>query len=152
MENTTKDCKMVSYAEKQILENFESAGLDNPYNFWLNFNSGYFYPANSKITLYADETRWAMVFELHGVDANDIVISTELFYFGNCLINMRRVGLNNQFISNYKKIILADTSELESVADYFYLKPSAESLKIENKDIPIVHDLSSYTKRKNDIM
>src|SRR6478672_9389427 len=53
--------------------------------------------AGSRITLFADSTRWAIVFETIEPGQDGELI---LYHFGNCLINQKKEGLYGQYLSN----------------------------------------------------
>lgn len=54
------------FTAKDVVDDLDKCIIDEPYCFFMNLEHGYFYTANSRLTLYADESRWAIVFEKNG--------------------------------------------------------------------------------------
>jgi hypothetical protein len=133
------------YTTQEILNDLDSNVI---YEFFLDLEHGYFFTAGSRINLFADNERWAIVFEKSGYGNRSGRAEIELNYFGNCLINKPGAGLNNQFISNTNFVTLIDTDEFEKVADRFELiSKEADSIKVRNIEISIEHDIAAYKMR-----
>jgi len=58
---------------------------DLSYRFWLDLEHGYCETASSRIHLYADDERWAVVGEKSGYQNRGLRAEIELYYFGNCI-------------------------------------------------------------------
>jgi hypothetical protein len=90
-----------SYTEQDIL-NYLDKAPQNPYGFFMDLDHGYFATANSRLSLFADQSRWAIVFEKSGYANRASRMEIELNYFGNCLHNVDRGGNVNQYECNAK--------------------------------------------------
>src|ERR1044071_4911630 len=54
------------YTEDDILSDLDDAGVSSPYKFFPDLGHGYFALSDSRVTLFADEHNWAIVFEKTG--------------------------------------------------------------------------------------
>ena len=73
--------KEFTYEDYKAHENDKS---DITYTFFLDLEHGYCETAGSRIHLYADSTRWAIVFEKSGYETRGDDAEIELDYYGNC--------------------------------------------------------------------
>lgn len=86
------------YTDRDIIEYLDKV----PYTtfFFIDLEHPYFYTANSRLTLFGDETRWAIVFEKSGYSYRAGRIELELYFFGNCLENLEPSPLRNHFYNS----------------------------------------------------
>ena len=138
--------KMTTYTQKEVLNDLDQAGVTDPYKFWFDLNDAYVNPSGSRMTLFADKERWAIVFEKSGYDAKGLNISLELTYFGNCLCNLEKAGSDNQFTCNSKWVILSEDTDLDKIGEYFIF-PKAKEIKIRDTLLPIEHDIKKFKAR-----
>ncbi|RYZ88145.1 MAG: hypothetical protein EOP04_10015 [Proteobacteria bacterium] len=121
-----------------------------PYNTLPMFDHPYVYTSGSRVTLFADETRWAIVFEKAGYGEGATIETTT---FGNCLVNQSKQGSDGQFLSNtsffslvpikeFEKIQYGPKSEMSGL-----VSPLAKSILVRNCLLPIEHGKESYRKR-----
>ncbi len=138
----------MKYTKADILNDFDSnGGMTNPYKFFLDLEDGYLNISSNKIHLFADENRWAVVFEKNGYHNRQMAIRKELIFYGNCLSNLDRGGLDNKYICNAKFFILSSEQDLQKVCKEFEeVFETAETIKIRDKELPIEHDLEVYKK------
>jgi hypothetical protein len=136
---------MAAYTKADIL-----SALDNntTYNFFLDLEHGYFYTAGSRISLFADDTRWAIVFEKSGFGNRSGRGELELNYYGNCLQNLDGAGLNDRFICNTKYLTLIDNDAFEEIAGGFELVArDAKTVRVRDKELLIEHDPEKYAAK-----
>jgi hypothetical protein len=86
---------------QDVVNYLDNCVIDEPYCFFMDLQHGYFCTANSRLTLSADETRWAIVFEKNGYANRRLRIGVELNFFGNCLCNLDRAGANDRYGSRW---------------------------------------------------
>src|SRR5688500_18039323 len=111
----------MSFTEKEILNQLDLAfkGIPNDkfpqvgpqdikYNFFLDLEHGYCKTAGSKIHLYADATRWAIVFEKSGYQNRAMRAEIELAYLGNCVTYSTIEYPERNYVSNSNTIVLID--------------------------------------------
>ncbi len=89
----------------------QSNSEDINYNFFLDLEDAYFQIATSKIHLYADETKWAVIFELSGYHNRQMSAELHLLYFGNCIEYHFTSHANQRYISNVQRITLIQEEE-----------------------------------------
>jgi hypothetical protein len=136
---------MASYTKADIL-----TALDNnvTYNFFLDLEHGYFYTAGSRISLFADDTRWAIVFEKSGFGNRSGAAELELNYYGNCLLNLDGAGLEDRFIFNTKYFPLIDGDAFQKIEGGFELvAKDAATVRVRDKEFSIEHDPSKYAAK-----
>lgn len=133
---------MSTYSRKDILNTLDD---DEVYNFFLDLEHGCFYTAGSRINLYADKSRWAIVFEKSGFGNRSGRAEIELNYFGNCLLNLDRAGYENEYICNSKYLTLITGEAFEKIEDGFELvSKKATVVKVRNTELPIEQDIDKY--------
>ena len=112
---------MNAYTAPQLLAAFDAAAVEQyaavagrpvDYEFFLDLEHGYWVTAGSRLHLYADEGRWAMVMEKVGYMNRGDVISAELYYFGNAYRPIIETHGEAAKTSNTKYITLVDAEEL----------------------------------------
>lgn len=162
----------MSFTENDILEELDAvfkgvksalgAAFDGQ-AFFLDLESGYLSVANSRIHLYADETNWAIVFEVNGYHNRGMSAQIDLIYIGNCIdppvsksapadlgiyaSNASAIGL----FSNVTNIYLIDEeafSAIELEDEFEIIDPSAKEIKIRDTAISIDINKSRYEEEK----
>ena len=114
--------------------------VNREYCFFMDLEHGYFHTANSRLSLFADSERWAIVFEKSGFANRGGRIELELNYFGNCLENLDGAGLDDQFECNAKWIDLVSGDALEEVELEAYgerVSPEATQVRLRDGYVPI---------------
>lgn len=135
---------LVRFTENEILEQLDLSFKDIPdkyypagkhgdikYNFFLDLEHGYFNTAGNRIHLFADDKRWAVVFEKSGYQNRATAASIELDYIGNCINYSVEKFEETTYISNTANITLIDSDEFTRIED----KESKESFEIIARDI-----------------
>src|SRR5581483_10607666 len=88
---------------------------DIKYNFFLDLEHGYCVTASSRIHLYGDSTRWAIVFEKSGYENRASSAQIELIYVGNCIEYPVERYEERNYIANIISVMLIDPKEFERV-------------------------------------
>lgn len=153
------------YTEASILTHFDS-GLhieqkqyyppgrpqDISYHFWLDLEHGYCETAGSRIHLYADDERWAVVAEKSGYQNRGFRAEIELYYFGNCIQYNISTYPERNYITNVQRIVLIDGNELERITNkdgddmeqFELIGPDIEYVMIRGDKVPIERDIHKY--------
>jgi hypothetical protein len=127
--------------------------LGNPqdvkYNFFLDLEHGYCETAGSRIHLYADKKRWAIVFEKCGYQNRGDDAEIELNYVGNCIAYVIDTYPERQYISNTSRIVLISPEEYERIGskneeDFELISPEATSLTMRGQQVPLEQDTAKY--------
>ena len=136
-----------SYSVADILAILDEADFHDPYNNFFNLEHPYVYNAGSSLTLFANDEHWAIVFEKSGFSPRSGYPGIELYYFGNCLINLDKAGAYNQFTHNVKYIPLIDP---ETVCDITegegHLNSSVKSIKIHGNLVSVNQNPKDYER------
>ena len=157
--------KESTFTENKILEQLDLAfnGIANSsfptvdnedikYNFFIDLEHGYFETAGSKIHLYADENRWAVVFEKNGYQNRHNSAEIELNYVGNCVSFHTYKYPERKYITNSIRIILISPEEYERIScmdindmeTYESINPDSEEVNIRDVKVKIEHDYKKY--------
>jgi hypothetical protein len=134
-----------SFTQKDVLNYLEETDQET-YHFFIDFEHPYFYPAGSRLTLYADEKRWAIVFEKSGYSTGNSCGEIEFAYFGNCLRNLQSGIPGDVTTSNMKQVILINNTDLEQIDEGEFELVAKDKTKIKVRDafLNIEQDSSKY--------
>jgi hypothetical protein len=135
-----------SFTQEDILNYLEETGQEN-YHFFIDFEHPYFFPAGSRLTLYADDKRWAIVFEKSGYSTGNNCGEIEFAYFCNCLINLKSGIPGDILTSNMKTVILIEDTDLEGVDESKYeelVSKDKTKIKVRDSFLAIEQDSSKY--------
>ncbi len=140
--NIKDNNKKMTFTQQEILEELDLAFQDKQgayfplkkdeeiiYNFFPDLEHGYFFTAGSKIHLYADSSRWAIVFEKSGYSNRGYAARIELDYFGNCINYIKEVSGKWEYISNSQILTLISPDEFTRIKD-----PDENSYELINSD------------------
>ena len=135
------------FTAKDVVDYLDNCIIDEPYCFFMDLQHGYFYTANSRLTLYADESRWAIVFEKNGYANRGLRVEIELNFFGNCLHNLDRAGAEDHYVCNAKWVTLVDGDDLDEITSHFeQVSLSATSVKVRGKHVQLPSTKERYAK------
>lgn len=154
------------FTEKEILGRLDMARNGTPapdypkgnegdvkYNFFLDLEHGYRVTAGSRIHLYADSTRWAIVFESSGYYNREFAAEIELNYVGNCIsYPIDQYPGHHNYITNSSRIFLISSDEYERIRNkegqdmevFELISDSATEVNVHHKKIAIEHDTAKY--------
>ncbi len=141
--------KQLDLAHKGIASEYYPQGNDKDikYNFFLDLEHGYCETAGNRIHLYADSTRWAIVFEKNGYQNRASSAEIELDYIGNCINYNIDSYPERSYITNAQRITLISYEDYEKISseDCFelILKDSNE-INIRNVNVKIEQDINKY--------
>jgi hypothetical protein len=159
--------KIMTFTESEILEQLDLAFNDTPskyypegkpqdvkYNFFLDLEHGYCETAGNKIHLFADTTRWAMVFEKSGYQNRATAAEIELYYIGNCIDYPIDTYPEQDYITNTSNIILIDPTEFERIQNkageemetFELIAPDIKEINVRDQQIPFDNDYKNYEK------
>jgi hypothetical protein len=141
------------YTEDDILDYLDNCVVYNPGCFFMDLEHGYFHTANSRLSLFADDENWAIVFEKSGYANRASEIQLELNNFGRTLRNLQPGGLYNHFTYNSQYISLVDHKALEEVsAGFDEVSLSAIRVKVRDRHVAIPSQKEDYRKWIPDIL
>lgn len=157
----------MSFNENEILEQLDLAfdGIpssyfplgrtqDVKYNFIFDLEHGYFETAGSRIHLYADEERWAIVSEKSGYQNRGTSAAIELNYIGNCINYPVNSYPERNYISNTSEIYLIEPSEFERIENkdgegvetFELIGQHIDNIKVRDKMVSFDSNYKNYEK------
>lgn len=126
---------------------------DNSYHFWIDLEHPYCHTAGSRLHLYADKERWALVGEKNGYFNRSDAAGIDLYLFGNC-INYQVLNYGDHTnTSNVGDVELISGEEFERICnpggeheldDFEVISPDADYVTIRDTQIPIEQDIAKY--------
>jgi hypothetical protein len=138
---------MAQLTRKSIVEYLDNCVIGNPFCFFMDLGHGYFYTANSRLSLFGDGEDWAIVFEKSGYSNRGMRIELELNYFGSTLRNLESAGLDGRFLCNAKYIELVSGKDLEDIeVDYEAVSPAATQIKLRGGYVVLPSSVEGYRK------
>jgi hypothetical protein len=162
----TNNNKM-NFTEKEILTELDLGfnGTPSPlfpkglptdikYNFFLDLEHGYCNTASSRIHLFADSLRWAIVFEKSGYQNRATRAEIELNYFGNCINYPVDKYPEQNYISNTANIVLITSEEFERIENkegtdmetFELIDNTIKEAKVREQIVPFENDYKKYQK------
>ncbi|MCC3158242.1 hypothetical protein LJ737_13420 [Hymenobacter sp. 15J16-1T3B] len=162
---TDKGKHEMTYSAQEVLEQLDlafqgklsdyfPAGGNNDvrYNFFLDLEHGYCETAGSKIHLYGDATRWAIVFEKSGYQNRGFAAEIELNYVGNCTRYSVEQAAGRNYITNSRRVNLIDANEYERIRNktggemeqFELISAGAVTVNVRNTQVKIEHDPAKY--------
>lgn len=127
---------------------------DVKYSFFLDLENGYCETAGSRIHLYADLTRWVIVFEKSGYQNRGTSAEIELNYIGNCIDYPIDKYPERNYITNSSSIILIDPAEFERIENkegvemetFELIGHDIKEIKVRDKFVPFDNNYKNYEK------
>lgn len=127
--------------EQDILHTLDLSN-DGYYCSFVEFDQGYSYLIDSRLNVFRGENEnWAIVIERLGYNPRADAIILEIYYFGNCLMNLE--SYNNR-PTNYYQVFPIDNDSFRKSVEIESLKPNAESWLVRGKNIPLSHNKQDY--------
>jgi hypothetical protein len=134
-----RDSTMIT--EEQILAKLDDYKLSDYYHF-INLGHGYSYLIDSRLNIFKDDNgNWAIAAERLGYNPRGGGIMLDIFYFGNCLINLEHYNGRD---TNYYTVFPIDWNSFEDTVDGEILKPDAEFWNIRENLIELSHNKQDY--------
>ena len=127
---------------------------DVKYNFFLDLEHGYFETAGSLIHLFADDSRWAIVFEKSGYQNRNYNGAIQLDYIGNCTNYSIEKYLGRNYISNSTSVTLIKTSEFKRIENrdgnknekIELIDSKTKFVKVRDTKVPFNSSINDYEK------
>ena len=156
--NEAKILEQLDLAFKGIPSEYFPTGNaeDVKYNFFLDLEHGYFETAGSRIHLYSDTSKWAIVFEKSGYQNRGTYAEIELTYIGNCIDYSidKYPEEGYAVISNSSSVKLINPSEFERIENkvgtemetFELIGNSIKEIKIRDKYYPFDNNYENYER------
>ncbi|HET9688275.1 MAG TPA: hypothetical protein VFP79_13985, partial [Pseudolabrys sp.] len=143
-----------NFTAKDLVDYLDRCVIKNPLWSFMNLQHPYIYTANSRLSLYADDARWAIVFEKNGYENRNHTITLELNFFGNCLQDLERGGADNRYTSNARYLTLIDGDAWDEITSSLSEGswPTATSVSLRQRTVQLPATKQQYAKWVPDIV
>lgn len=128
--------------EQHILDALDHSN-DGYYCNFLPLNHPYTYLIDTRLNLFRSDEDWAIAAEILGYNPRGGRIELNIYYHGNCLVNLERY--NNRNVNNYAVYPIDEESFRQAAPDEL-LNPAAQSLLVRGVQFELSHDKSEYER------
>jgi hypothetical protein len=113
------------------------------YCHFIDLGAGYSYLIDSRLNIFrGDDDKWAIAAERLGYNQQAGAIMLDIYYFGNCLINLKSYNGQN---TNYYTVLPIDLNNLnDTTINGLVLKKDAKYWIIRNSQIELSHNKQDY--------
>lgn len=129
-------------SQQQILDALDHSN-DGYYCDFLPLNHPYTYLIDTRLNLFRSDKDWAIAAEILGYSPRGGRIELNIYYHGNCLVNLERY--NNRDVNNYAVYPIDEESFREAAPDEL-LSPTTQSLLVRGIQLNLSHDKSEYER------
>jgi hypothetical protein len=126
--------------EQEILTALDHSN-DGYYCDFIPLNHPYSYLIDTRLNLFQSDGEWAIAAEILGYNPRGGRIELNIFYYGNCLINLESYNNRN---TNYYSVSLIDEDSYEAATSEELLNPEAASLLVRGISLALSHDKADY--------
>jgi hypothetical protein len=128
--------------EKEILSNLDDTYRFGDYFQFIQLGHPYSYLIDSRLNIFkGDNDKWAIAAERLGYSDRAAAIELEIYYYGDCLVNLEEY--NNQK-SNYYNLRNIDSDTFFKTTDGFNLLPEAKYWLLRGEKINLSTDVATY--------
>jgi hypothetical protein len=114
------------------------------YNYFITLSHPYIFLIDSRLNIFrGDNDEWAVAAEVLGYNPRGTYITSELFYFGNCLINLE--NYDGHSVNTYRNYPIDDKS-FDSTTDIEALLPDADFWIVRGEKVPLSFSKADYDK------
>lgn len=132
-----------AYTESDILDALDDCGKSSPYKLFPDLGEGYTALAGSRITLFADKERWAIVYEKSGFSYRGFSVDEHVFFFGNCLKDLPIAA--GRYPANFTYFPVIQQEELMRIVDgNDAIRTEVDSVNVRNVKLPVSHLPADY--------
>jgi hypothetical protein len=127
--------------EQEILKTLDNSN-DGYYCSFVELGHVNSYLIDSRSNIFCgDNDRWAIAIERLGYNPRAGTIILDIYYFGNCLINLEQY---NDRLSNYYSIYPIDSDSFNNTIDGEILKVDAKFWLVRGQQIELSHNKQDY--------
>jgi len=130
-------------SEQDILHTLDLSN-DGYYCTFVDLGNGYSYLIDTRLNVFrGDNERWVIAIERLGYNPRADAIELEIYYYGNCLINLE--SYNNRR-TNYYQVFPIDNDNFRETNDIESLKADSEFWMVRGQKVPLSHTKQDYIK------
>ena len=134
-------------SEQQILNALDHSN-DGYYCDFIPLNHPYSYLIDTRLNVFRSETEWAILAEILGYNPRGGRIELNIFYYGNCLINLEKY--NNRDTNYYNAAPIDEDSFRAATADGL-LNTEADILLVRETHLALSHNKGDYERAGIDL-
>ena len=139
-----------TYTARDVLEQLDDDARQQT-GFFPDFDQGYNFHVDARLSAYADAIRWLIIIEQLCVNPRSGEfggISTTLYYHGNCITLPEQPGWGEHPIQSIDVVSDGPCGPLFSEPISEVIRPDATDIRIRDQVIPIRTDSNYYWARK----
>ncbi|MCU7549579.1 hypothetical protein OCK74_10665 [Chitinophagaceae bacterium LB-8] len=128
--------------EKEILENLDNSNKQGYYCSFIELGHAYSYLIDCRLNVFrGDNDRWAVAAERLGYNPRRGGILLDIYYFGNCLINLEHYNGQD---TNWYSVMPVDNDSFWDTINGECLKPDAEYWMVRGQKVKLSHNKQDY--------
>ncbi|HTD98963.1 MAG TPA: hypothetical protein VK668_06730 [Mucilaginibacter sp.] len=136
-------------SESEILLTLDNSNKTGDYTHFISLGHPNSFLIDNRLNIFrGDNDKWAIAIERLGFNPRGGAIELEIYYYGNCLINLETY---NGQISNYYSTYPVDQNSLNETTDGFHLNPDAESWLTKGRQIELSTNKQDYRDQDIDL-
>ncbi|MDO7847241.1 hypothetical protein Q5H92_12790 [Hymenobacter sp. M29] len=128
--------------EQKILNSLDHAN-DGYYCNFIPLNHPYSYLIDTRLNVFRGDGQWAIAAEILGYNPRGSRIELNIFYYGNCLINLERY---NNRDTNYYDAAPIDEDSFSAATTDGLLNPEATTLLVHGAKLALSHNKDDYER------
>lgn len=121
--------------------------VENPTWQFIDLAHPHVYTANSRLTLYANETQWAIVSEVSGFNQRAYRFYLTLTFLGNCLERLKRVSHQNRHTYNIDVITLIEQFALLGAVEHFAKSAAPVDIDVRDRSVQVPAQVSTFVPK-----
>lgn len=118
--------------------------IENPTWQFVDLEHPYVYTANSRLTLYANETHWAMVSEVSGFNPRAYRFYLTLTFFGNRLERLKPISNQNRHTYNIDLVTLIEQSAMNHAVEHFAKSATPVDVEVRDRSVQVPAKVSAF--------
>lgn len=142
---TMKNNKDSKLTKQEVLNTLDNS-YDGYYRSFVELDFGYSYLIDTRLNVFrGKKDQWAIAVERLGYNPRAGAIILDIYYFGNCLINLE--SYNNR-LSNYYSVYPIDNYNFNETVASECLKPDAKFWLVRGQKVSLSHNKQDYLDAK----
>src|SRR5688572_19083947 len=111
---------------------------------FIDLDHPYVYTANSRLTLYANETHWAIVSEVSGFNPRADLFYLTLTFLGNRLERLKPVNHENRDTYNIDMVTLIDQFAMSDAVQHFAKSAAPFDVQVRDREVRVPAQVSTF--------
>jgi hypothetical protein len=120
---------------------------ENPTWAFIDLGHPYVYTANSRLTLYADQSSWALVSEVSGYNPRADAFLSTITWLGNHLERLGLAGDKNQFTYNIEFVTLIKGDAMNAAVEHFEQSQTSIEIQVRDQRVLVPAQVSTFVPK-----